>query len=63
MADAAELDIRWLDEPVSCDNLAGLREVRERVDADVAAGECGTHPLYHQCMYDYQCMCAADALD
>jgi L-alanine-DL-glutamate epimerase-like enolase superfamily enzyme len=39
MADAAELDIRWLDEPVSCDNLAGLREVRDRVDAHVTAGE------------------------
>jgi len=39
MAHAAELDILWLDEPVSSDNLAGLREVRDRVDADVAAGE------------------------
>ena len=46
MAHAAELDVRWLEEPVSCDNLAGLREVRDRVDAHVTAGEycptCGT---------------------
>ncbi|WP_288026723.1 enolase C-terminal domain-like protein, partial [Arthrobacter sp.] len=45
------------EEPVSSDNLAGLREVRERVDADVAAGEYGTDPGY------YWRMCAADALD
>lgn len=52
-----DLDISWFEEPVSSDNLAGLREVRERVDADVAAGEYGTDPGY------YWRMCAADALD
>jgi Enolase C-terminal domain-like len=46
IADAAELDIRWLDDPVSSDNLAGLREVRDRVDAHVAAGEYGTDLHY-----------------
>jgi L-alanine-DL-glutamate epimerase-like enolase superfamily enzyme len=57
MAHAAELDILWLDEPVSCDNLAGLREVRDRVDAHVTAGEYCPDLRY------YQCICAADALD
>ncbi|RAN76750.1 mandelate racemase [Bacillus sp. SRB_336] len=52
-----DLDISWFEEPVSSDNLAGLREVRERVDADVAAGEYGTDLGY------YWRMCAADALD
>jgi L-alanine-DL-glutamate epimerase-like enolase superfamily enzyme len=31
----------WFEEPVSSDDLAGLRTVRERVAADVAAGEYG----------------------
>ncbi len=57
MADARELDIRWLEEPVSSDNLGGLREVRDRVAADVAAGEYGTDLRY------YERMCAANALD
>ncbi|PYI65228.1 mandelate racemase [Arthrobacter livingstonensis] len=57
MTEARDLAVRWLEEPVSSDNLTGLREVRDRVDADVAAGEYGTDLLY------YQRMCAADALD
>ncbi|MCQ9165986.1 MULTISPECIES: enolase C-terminal domain-like protein [unclassified Arthrobacter] len=57
MAKVRELDISWFEEPVSSDNLAGLREVRERVDADVAAGEYGTDLAY------YRRMCVADALD
>lgn len=57
MAEADELDIRWLEEPVPSDNLTGLREVRERVDADVAAGEYGTELRY------YRRMCDADAVD
>jgi L-alanine-DL-glutamate epimerase-like enolase superfamily enzyme len=38
---AAECDVRWFEEPVSSDDLAGLHEVREHVAADVAAGEYG----------------------
>jgi L-alanine-DL-glutamate epimerase-like enolase superfamily enzyme len=55
MADG--LDIRWFEEPVDSANHAGLREVRDRVDADVAGGEYGTSLLY------YQRLCSADALD
>lgn len=38
---AANCDVRWLEEPVSSDDLAGLHEVRTHVSADVAAGEYG----------------------
>lgn len=37
----ADLGVTWLEEPVSSDDLAGLREVRDAVSADVAAGEYG----------------------
>jgi L-alanine-DL-glutamate epimerase-like enolase superfamily enzyme len=42
----AEQDVRWFEEPVSSDDLAGLRQVRERVPAGmaVAAGEYGWGP-------------------
>ena len=35
------LGVTWYEEPVSSDDLAGLREVRAQVGADVAAGEYG----------------------
>jgi L-alanine-DL-glutamate epimerase-like enolase superfamily enzyme len=54
---AAESEVCWLEEPVSSDDLAGLREVRGRVDADVAAGEYG-----HDLTYFHR-MCAAGAVD
>ena len=41
MHNADDLDVRWLEEPVSSDNLAGLAEVRSAVHPDVAAGEYG----------------------
>ena len=41
MADAADLDVRWFEEPVSSDDLDGLRSVRDAVAPDVAAGEYG----------------------
>jgi L-alanine-DL-glutamate epimerase-like enolase superfamily enzyme len=41
MSRVAELGISWLEEPVSSDDVAGLRTVRDAVDADVAAGEYG----------------------
>jgi L-alanine-DL-glutamate epimerase-like enolase superfamily enzyme len=53
----AGLDVRWLEEPVSSDDLAGLRHVRSRVDADVAAGEYGNDITY------FGRMCAAAAVD
>lgn len=39
----ADFDVRWLEEPVSSDDLEGLRFVRQRVPAgmEVAAGEYG----------------------
>ncbi|MFD7711422.1 enolase C-terminal domain-like protein [Streptomyces sp. NPDC059786] len=40
-AATADLGVVWLEEPVSSDDLPGLREVRDAVTADVAAGEYG----------------------
>ncbi len=39
----AEKGVRWFEEPVSSDNIAGLREVRARapIGMDIAAGEYG----------------------
>ncbi|MEV5748488.1 enolase C-terminal domain-like protein [Actinoallomurus sp. NPDC052308] len=38
---AADVDLRWFEEPVSSDDLPGLREVRSAVECEVAAGEYG----------------------
>jgi L-alanine-DL-glutamate epimerase-like enolase superfamily enzyme len=57
MAAAADLDVRWFEEPVSSDDLDGLREVRDAVTADVTAGEYG-YDLYY-----FRRMCAAGAVD
>lgn len=54
---AADLDVRWFEEPVSSDDLAGLRLVRDAVTADVAAGEYGYDLAY------FARMCAAGAVD
>ncbi|GAB3137589.1 enolase C-terminal domain-like protein [Micromonospora sonneratiae] len=54
---AADLDVRWFEEPVSSDDLAGLRAVREAVEPDVTAGEYGYDLPY------FQRMCAAAAVD
>ena len=51
------LGVTWLEEPVSSDDLDGLRAVRERVDCDVAAGEYGFDVSY------FERMCAAGAVD
>lgn len=53
----ADLDVRWLEEPVSSDDLDGLRRVRDAVPVDVAAGEYGFGLTY------FQRMCAAGAVD
>ena len=53
----AEADVRWFEEPVSSDDLTGLRQVREAVAADVTAGEYGYDLTY------FQRMCQAEAVD
>lgn len=57
MARAADLDVRWLEEPVSSDDLAGLRQVKEGVGAEVTAGEYGYDLVY------FKRMCEAAAVD
>ncbi len=57
MQAASDLDVRWFEEPVSSDDLEGLREVRDHVRADVAAGEYGWDVYY------FRRMCAAGAVD
>ncbi|MDJ0354979.1 enolase C-terminal domain-like protein [Paenarthrobacter sp. PH39-S1] len=52
-----ELGVVWFEEPVSSDDLAGLRHVRAVVSADVAAGEYGTD------LYYFLRMCQAEAVD
>jgi len=54
---AADLDVRWFEEPVSSDDLDGLREVRDAVEPDVTAGEYGYDVYY------FRRMCAAGAVD
>ena len=57
MEAAADLDVRWLEEPVSSDDLEGLREVRDAVRPDVTAGEYGYDLFY------FRRMCEAGAVD
>lgn len=54
---AAEYAVAWFEEPVSSDDLDGLRLVRDAVSPDVAAGEYGYHLDY------FRRMCAAGAVD
>jgi L-alanine-DL-glutamate epimerase-like enolase superfamily enzyme len=54
---ATDLDVRWFEEPVSSDDLEGLREVRDAVTPDVTAGEYG-HDIYY-----FRRMCEAGAVD
>ncbi|MGN6473376.1 MAG: enolase C-terminal domain-like protein [Mycobacteriales bacterium] len=55
----AEWDVRWYEEPVSSDDLDGLRLVREGAPGgiDIAAGEYGWNPWY------FEAMLAAGAVD
>jgi L-alanine-DL-glutamate epimerase-like enolase superfamily enzyme len=52
-----DLGVVWFEEPVSSDDLEGLREIRDLVRADVAAGEYGYDVAY------FGRMCAAGAVD
>lgn len=52
-----ELDVRWCEEPVSSDDLEGLREVRQAVTPEVTAGEYGYDLPY------FRRMCAAGSVD
>jgi L-alanine-DL-glutamate epimerase-like enolase superfamily enzyme len=53
----ADDGVVYLEEPVSSDDLEGLRLIRNTVDMDVAAGEYGYHLAY------FADMCAAEAVD
>jgi L-alanine-DL-glutamate epimerase-like enolase superfamily enzyme len=50
-------DVTWFEEPVSSDDLAGLRVIREQTSIDVTAGEYGYDLVY------FERMCAAGAVD
>ena len=50
----AEHEVTWFEEPVSSDDLDGLREVRDQVDPDVTAGEYGYDLTYFARMVDAQ---------
>jgi L-alanine-DL-glutamate epimerase-like enolase superfamily enzyme len=53
MARAMAADrVTWFEEPVSSDDLDGLREVRDQVDPDVTAGEYGYDLPYFARMVD-----------
>ena len=47
-----DLGVRWLEEPVSSDDLVGLEEVREACHAEVAAGEYGYDLAYFRHLFD-----------
>jgi L-alanine-DL-glutamate epimerase-like enolase superfamily enzyme len=55
----SEYDVRWLEEPLTSDDLDGLRLVRESAPGgiDIAAGEYGWNPWY------FERMLAARAVD
>ena len=50
----ASSGVTWFEEPVSSDDLDGLREVRDQVDADIAAGEYGYDLPYFARLVDAQ---------
>jgi L-alanine-DL-glutamate epimerase-like enolase superfamily enzyme len=56
-----EMDVSWFEEPVSSDDLEGLRLIRDRAPEgmDIAAGEYGYHASYFRRMLE---ACAVDVL-
>ena len=53
MRAAADLDVRWYEEPISSDDLHGLGQIRDAVVPDVAAGEYGWDLVYFARMAPY----------
>ena len=47
-----DLGVRWLEEPVSSDDLVGLEEVRSACHAEIAAGEYGYDLAYFRHLFD-----------
>ncbi len=54
----AESGVEWFEEPVSSDNLPGLRTIKEHAPGcmEIAAGEYGYAPAYFQRMLDAECV-------
>jgi L-alanine-DL-glutamate epimerase-like enolase superfamily enzyme len=59
----AEQGVHWFEEPVSADNLAGLRHIRERIPygMDIAAGEYGYSAWYLKRMIDSEAVTVLQA--
>jgi L-alanine-DL-glutamate epimerase-like enolase superfamily enzyme len=45
-----EADVRWFEEPISPDDLTGMRALVDALPMDVSAGEYGFHPAYFRRM-------------
>jgi L-alanine-DL-glutamate epimerase-like enolase superfamily enzyme len=54
---AEELGVTWFEEPVTSDDLAGLRQLRDALPLEVTAGEYGYHLEY------FSAMLAAESVD
>jgi L-alanine-DL-glutamate epimerase-like enolase superfamily enzyme len=59
----AAYGVQWFEEPVSSDNLVGLKQVRERAPAgmDIAAGEYGYTAWYFRSMLDAEAVTVLQA--
>lgn len=59
----SESNVRWFEEPVSSDNLAGLSQIRSRapLGMDIAAGEYGYTAWYFKQMIDAQAVTTLQA--
>ncbi len=57
----AEENVKWLEEPVSSDDLDGLRFLRDNLPMEIAAGEYGYELLYYETMIDAVDVIQADA--
>jgi len=57
----AEHNVRWFEEPVSSDDLDGLRFLRDALPMEIAAGEYGYELLYYENMIDAVDVIQADA--
>jgi L-alanine-DL-glutamate epimerase-like enolase superfamily enzyme len=55
-----EQGVSWFEEPVSSDDLTGLRRIADAIDIDVAAGEYGYDVPYFERMAPYVDVLQAD---